>query len=244
MRRQALLLTTLAALSLPAFAGAQDPRDLSVKTFRLRNLRPEDAAKLLGPYVNSPGGGVFEAGSIGAITVRETSTMLVFIDSLLRVHDRDRARVSMRFQLIAALDTAHRDPAIAGIDAELRKLFRFAGYELIGEGTALTEEMSDFTMTLSTRARPLGGERISEAFQIRGWIEGVQGAGDARTVRITVTLRSALQGNEAPELLRTGLSMPAGQSVILGSARPTMTFGSRVALILVVQPEVSESARQ
>lgn len=241
MRRQALFRTALVALALPVLAGAQDPRDLSVKTFRLRNLRPDDAAKLLGPYVNTPGGGVFEAGSIGAITVRETSTMLVFIDSLLRVHDRDRARVSMRFQLIAAIDSAYRDPAIAGVDAELRKLFRFAGYELIGEGTTLTEEMSDFTTTLSTRAMALGRERFAESFQISGWVDGVQGSGDARTVRITVTLRDANQGKDAPELLRTGLSIPAGQSVILGSARPTVTSGSRVALILVVQPEVSGS---
>jgi len=148
--------------------------------------------------------------------------------------------VSMRFQLIAALDSARRDPEIAGIDSELRKLFRFAGYELIGEGTVLTEEMSDFTMTLSTRAK-MG---LNEAFQITGWIEGVEGAGAERTLRVTITLQNAGQGKEAPILLRTGLTMPAGQSVILGSARPTMTIGSRVALILVVQPEVSASARR
>lgn len=243
MRCRSLLIALL-VVSLPAVAHGQDPRDLSVRTFSLRNLRPDDAAKLLGPYVNSPGGGVFEAGSIGAITVRETSSMLVMIDSLLRVHDRARAQVSMRFQLIAALDSAHRDPAIAGIDAELRKLFRFAGYELIGEGTALTEEMSDFITTLSTRPKAIGNERFSEAFQIHGWIDGVQGTGADRAVKITVTLRNAGQGKDAPELLRTGLTLTAGQTVILGSARPTMTFGSRVALILVVQPEVSEGTRR
>lgn len=235
MHCRALFITALLALALPAAAHGQDPRDLSVKTFQLRNLRPEDAAKLLGPYVNAPGGGVFEAGSIGAITVRETSTMLVVIDSILRVHDRPRAVVSMRFQLIAALDTARRDPAIAGIDAELRKLFKFAGYELIGEGTALTEEMTEFTTTLSTRARVVGEQRFSESFRIRGWVEGVQGSGDGRTVRVTVALQD--EGRDS-DLLRTGLTMPVGQSVILGSAKPTMTFGTRVAMILVVQPEI------
>lgn len=244
MRRQLIVIAVAASLGLPALAGAQDPRDLAVKTFKLKNLRPEDAAKLLGPYVNSPGGGVFEAGSIGAITVRETSTVLMLVDSLLRVHDRARAAVSMRFQLIAALDSARRDPEIAGIDAELRKLFRFAGYELIGEGTTLTEEMSDFTMTLSTRPKLIDGNRFSEAFQVKGWIEGVEGAGADRTLRITITLQNASQGKDAPILLRTGLTMPAGQSVILGSARPTMSYGSGVALILVVQPEVSASARR
>src|SRR5687768_17203833 len=117
MHRQLFVIAIAACLGLPTLADAQDPRDLSVKTFKLKNLRPDDAAKRIGPYVNSPGGGVFEAGSIGAITVRETSTVLMLVDSLLRVHDRARAAVSMRFQLIAALDSARRDPEIAGIDA-------------------------------------------------------------------------------------------------------------------------------
>lgn len=244
MRGRRFALIPLLALGLPAPAQAQDPRDLPVRTFKLQNLSAEDAAKLLGPYVNAPNGGVFEAGSINAITVRETHSVLALVDSLLRVHDRPRAVVTMRFQLIAALDSTYRDPAIAGIDAELRKLFRFPGYELIGEGTARTEERSDFTMSLSTKPKGAGNERTTEAFQIRGWVEGVEGTGDARTVRISVSLQSAMQGKEAPDLLRTGLTMPTGQGVILGSARPTMTFGSRAALILVVQPEVVDSPRR
>ena len=246
--RKGLLL--VAVLTLPAMAQAQDPRDLAVRTFKLQNLRPEDAAKLLGPYVNAPNGGVFDAGSINAITVRETHSVLALVDSLLKVHDRPRAVVTMRFQLIAALDSSFRDPTIAGIDAELRKLFRFAGYELIGEGTARTEERSDYTMSLSTKPKlvTLGSsnnkERVTESFQIRGWVESVEGTGDGRTVRINVSLQDANRGKEAPELLRTGLTMPIGQSVILGSARPMMSFGSRAALILVVQPEVVESPRR
>jgi len=237
MRRSLIAFALAASLVLPALAGAQDPRDLAVKTFKLRNLRPDDAAKLLAPYVNSPGGGVFEAGAIGAITVRETPSVMALVDSLLRVHDRARATVSMRFQLIAALDTARRDPAIASVDAELRKLFKFAGYELIGEGTAFTEEMSDFTTTLSTKPRVIANnERLVESFRIKGWVEGVQGTGDSRTVRVTIALQDL--NRKEPDLLRTGLTMPAGQSVILGSASPAMTFGTRVALILVVQPEI------
>jgi hypothetical protein len=240
------------ALALPALARAQDPRDLAVRTFKLQNLRADDAAKLLGPYVNAPNGGVFDAGSINAITVRETHSVLALVDSLLRVHDRPRAVVTMRFQLIAALDTAFRDPAIAGIDAELRKLFRFPGYELIGEGTARTEERSDYTMSLSTKAKALSNppdeagrrELFTESFQIRGWVEGVEGSGDARTIRVNVALQSAMQGKDAPDLLRTGLTMPVGQSVVLGSSRPLNSFRSRAALILVVQPEVVESPRR
>jgi hypothetical protein len=244
MRCRTLIIAAVTVFGLPHLADAQDPRDLSIRTFRLRNLRPEDAAKLLGPYVNSPGGGVFDAGSINAITVRETSSMLVLVDSLLRMHDRPRAIVTLRFQLIAALDSARRDPSIEGIDAELRKLFRFSGYELIGEGTTRSEEMTDFSTTLSTRPRRIGTESFSESFQIQGWIEAVEGTGDSRTVRMRITLQSGNAGREAPNLLHTGLTMPVGQSVILGSARPTMIVGSRGALILVVHPEVSESPRR
>ena len=235
MIRKTFLVAFL-ALALPSFASAQDPRDLSIRTFKLKNMRPEDAAKLLVPYVNSPGGGVFEAGSVGSITVRETSSILTLVDSLLRVHDKARAVISMRFKLIAALDSSMRDPAIEGIDAELRKLFRFPGYQLIGEGTMLTEEMNSFTTTLATKAMRIGSgnERFSEAFQIRGWLEGLAESGADRSLRMTVSLMS-----NKDELLRTGMTVPVGQTVILGSAKPTMTLGVRAALILVVQPEIA-----
>lgn len=242
MFRHALLAAAF-ALSLPSTGAAQDPRDLSIRTFKLRNLRPDDAARLLSPYVTSPGGGVFEAGSVGAITVRETFTTLTLIDSLLRTHDRPRAVMSMRFKLIAALDSSMRDPAIEDIDAELRKLFRFRGYELIGEGTMLSEESTDFMTTLSTKARRIGNnnEMWSETFRIRGWMDGITGTAGERTIRVQITLQDA---NNDSELLRTGLTLAIGQTVILGSAKPSTVVGSRGALILVVQPEVMEGTRR
>jgi hypothetical protein len=227
------------ASALPSAGSAQDPRDLAVRTFKLRNLRPGDAAKLLSPYVTSPGGGVFEAGSVGAITVRETFTTLALVDSLLRIHDKARAVMSMKFKLIAALDSSMRDPAIDDIDAELRKLFKFRGYELIGEGTMLSEEMTDFMTTVSTKPRSVGkdgaGKDVmhAETFRIHGWMDGITGTGSDRTIRLQVTVQDAANNNE---LLRTGLTLPMGQTVILGSAKPAM--GVRGALILVVQPDV------
>jgi hypothetical protein len=142
--------------------------------------------------------------------------------------------MSMKFKLIAALDSSMRDPAIDDIDAELRKLFKFRGYELIGEGTMLSEEMTDFMTTVSTKPRPIGqGVMHAETFRIRGWMDGVTGTGNERTIRLQVTVQDAGNDNE---LLRTGLTLPIGQTVILGSAKPAM--GVRGALILVVQPDV------
>lgn len=243
MRSRSFLVMLL--LTLPPVAEAQDPRDLPVRTFKLQNLRAEDAAKLLGPYVNAPNGGIFDAGRLNAITVRETHSVLALVDSLLKVHDRPRAVVTMRFQLIAALDSSVRDPAIQDIDAELRKLFKFRGYELIGEGTMLSEEMTDFMTTVSTKPRVIGKDAagkdhmFSETFRIRGWMDGIAGTGSERTIRVTVTVQDA--GNDS-ELLRTGLTLPLGQTVILGSAKPTM--GARGALILVVQPGLQENPKR
>lgn len=249
MRRPLFVIAVAVSLGLPTLAGAQDPRDLAVKTFKLQNLRPDDAAKLLGPYVNSPGGGVFEAGSIGAITVRETPSVMALIDSVLRVHDRPRAVVTLRFQLIAALDSTQRDPAIAAIETELRKLFRFSGYELIGEGTATTEELNEFTMTLSAKSATLAkgspdDPAFDEPYVIKGWVERVEGTGADRTVRLNLSLQDARRARDATDLLRTGLTMPMGQGVILGSATPPNRLGSRVALILVVQPELAANNRR
>lgn len=243
MRRPLFVIAVAVSLGLPTLAGAQDPRDLAVKTFKLQNLRPDDAAKLLGPYVNSPGGGVFEAGSIGAITVRETPSVMALIDSVLRVHDRPRAVVSLRFQLIAALDSAVRDPAIAAIDTELRKLFRFGGYRLISEGTATTGEMTEFATSLSVHVQQ-DRSVVDERYQITGFVERVEGAGADRTVRLSLSLQDGLRSKDAADLLRTGLTMPIGQGVILGSATPASRLGSRVALILVVQPELAASNRR
>jgi hypothetical protein len=233
------VLVALMALALPSLASAQDPRDLAIRTFKLRNMKADDAAKLLGPYVMSPGGGVFEAGSVGAITVRETFTTLSLIDSLLKVHDKSRAVRAMKFKLIAALDSSMRDPAIDDIDAELRKLFKFRGYELIGEGTMLSEEMTDFMTTVSTKptpVRPGAAAMVSETFRIRGWMDGITGTGSDRSIRVQVTVQDA--GSDS-ELMRTGLTLTIGQTIILGSAKPTVVAGSRGALILVVQPEIA-----
>lgn len=244
MRSRSLLVALMVAVPL-ASGQAQDPRDLPVRTFKLQNLKAEDAAKLLGPYVNAPNGGIFDAGSLNAITVRETHSVLALVDSLLREHDRPRAVVTMRFQLIAALDSSVRDPAIQDIDTELRKLFKFRGYELIGEGTMLSEEMTDFMTTVSTKPRYFGkdmaGKDImaSETFRIHGGMYRISGTGSDRTIRVTVSVQDA---SSDKELLRTGLTLPIGQTVILGSAKPTM--GTRGALILVVQPEVAEGPRR
>lgn len=216
---------------------AQEPQ-LEVKTFTLRNLNPEDAAKLVAPYVHPMnGGGVFDVGGMRAITVRETATNMRRIESLLREHDRARATLVLRFQLIAALDSARRDPAIAGIDSALRGLFRFAGYQLLAEGRATAEEYQDFSLTMAAN---------QNRFEINGAIAGVDTTGGTRSVRISIHLidrgdARLLDPKMHINLFSTGLTMPLGQSVVLGSAASGIR---NPALILVVQPELAPNQRR
>jgi hypothetical protein len=234
MFRPLFVAAALASLGAGSLSAQETPL-LTVRTFTLRNLRPEDAAKLISPYVTSRDGGVFEAGSIRALTVRETPQVLARIDSLLRVHDRERQALTLRFQLIAAMDTgsASTDPALGSIDSSLRGLLRFKSYALLGEGTTTTAEQQDFALTVAAGPQQFG---------IHGWIDQVNAGSTPATAGIKLTLSDNGQLNVMPrprptDLFTTGLTIPLGQSVVLGSAASTMA--SNRTLILVVRPEAS-----
>src|SRR5260370_27343311 len=100
------------ALIPPSTVRGQDS-STAVRTFTLRWLSPKDAATLLAPYVYGANWGVYEASqSIRAVTVRASRATLARVDSILRDNDRQPATIVLRFQLIGAVDSATRDPAI------------------------------------------------------------------------------------------------------------------------------------
>ena len=221
----------LVALSLPATLVAQEPQ-LETRTIQLRNLRAGDAARLVSPYVRAARGGVYEAGDLQAITVVETPQVIARIDSLIRETDRTPAVLVFRFQLIAANDTPGRDPAIESIDSTLRGLFRFKGYHLLGEGTTSAGENETFSMTIAA------GE---ERFALGGDVVAVR-PGTNGSTRLRVRLSRATPGTyegkpmQSETLLSTGLTVPIGQTIVLGSAAPG---GPNQAVILAVRPEVA-----
>jgi hypothetical protein len=248
---------TAVALCISLLAGgalnAQNPlAGIAVRTFTLQSLSPKDAADLVSPYTMFvPGAGVYEAGgALRAITVRGTSEMLARVDSILRANDHPRATLIMRFQLIAASENAARDPAISDVDTELRKLFRFAGYRLLSQGTAITNEGQNFNLTM-------GGVN-GEALKLAGFVVATRAAGNGPlyvvdgvvsspaaggTAQLSIALERDIQrfvngaATHATEiLLSTGLTVPLGQTVVLGSA----AYGATIpAIILVVRPEVA-----
>lgn len=206
--------------------------DLTERTYKLVHLNPRDAAQLVAPYVHPVyGGSVYEAGSIRAITIRETPAALSRIEALLKEHDSPAVTLVLRFQLIAAENTQNRDPAIAAVEAQLRDLFRFPGYRLLSEATATASAGEQFNLLI-----PADDER----FQLNGHVMSVSTAEGDQTARLRVSLERpvpvALQGKALPgSILGTGLSVPIGQTVVLGSSTPG---GNIQAIILVVRPEI------
>jgi hypothetical protein len=222
----------LALLAAPPLAAQDVAPVLVVKTFELKHLLPAAAAQLVSPYVVTPNGGVYEAGR-HLITVRETKTSISRIEEVLREHDRASKTLTFRFQLIAAEEAATtRDPAIAGIDSVLRGLFRFAGYRLLSQGVATVDEFSNFSLTLAA-----GDERVA----LSGEVGGVENGGTRGRINVRISLQRAAtntDGKRVPEepLLGTGLTVPLGETVVIGSAVP----GGRIqALVLTVRPDVA-----
>jgi|CXWL01.1.fsa_nt_gi hypothetical protein len=227
------------------FLGVEEPapRDtIAVRTFALRYLDSEDAAKLVGPYVRSPGSAVYNAGSrASAITIREQPNILATIDSVLREFDRPPSSVVLHFQLLTSSDTPTNDPAIRDIDAALRGLFRFSGYRVIAEGTTIASDFSDFTVTMS-------GE--SDRFIVSGMVGRVK-VGTSPNVKLEVDLKAAPRPRTptdsigasgmlvdmmmGSQVISSGITMPLGEAIVLGSGSIVNQKGT---LILVVRPSL------
>jgi len=239
MRRSLPVAALLTALLSVGTLHAQplDPK-IVVKTFPLQSLSPKDAAALVSPYTMFlGGGGVYEAGgALRAITVRATPEILARVDSILRANDHARATLLLRFQLIAASDSAIKDAAIGPVDAELRNLFRFAGYRLLSQGSTTANEGENFTLTMS-------GVR-GETLRLTGRVEAVQASSGMKgSAQLFISLEHSVQAlvggaatSSTQTLLSTGLTTPLGQTVVLGSA----AYGAPIpAIILSVRPEVA-----
>lgn len=233
-RAQWLLLLPLAA----AFGGCADA-PLDTRTFEVQYLAPHEVERLIAPYVftdreSRPG---TMSSAEGVITVRETVDNLDKIARVLEEFDRPRPSVMLHFQIIEADGETTSDPAIAEVEAELRRLFRFEGYQLVAEtqvggiqGTGIRQ-----MVVPSGRGapRPGGASDAGEAFMIRAGVTEVRTGGQAPTVTLDVLLAANIG-----DILSTTVTIPAGHSVVLGTASPP---GFEAALILVVRAEIVES---
>jgi len=228
----------LAAL-LPALGACQPGTpELETRTFSLENMDGATAEILLMPYIyydRESNPGIMTAAD-QAVTVRETPDNLDRIARVLEELDQEPPEVLLRFQVIEADGPGEPDPRIADVEAELRAIFSFEGYRLMGEAVVVTGSGQRFSTGLlgsEGEWRLTGG---SVAQLVTGPGPSTRPAPPGRgTIRLdNVTLWST-PSNQA---LQTSVTIRPGQTLVVGSARAPE--GQAGAIILTVRAEVRE----
>jgi hypothetical protein len=157
-----------------------------------------------------------------AISVRETPDNLDRIGRVLAEFDQPLPTLRLRFQLIEADSFRDPDPAIAEIVEELRGLFKFQGYQLLGEALVSVDGGSMDRQSFSQ-----GFLDTDETFKVQASVQ-VQRPG---TVRLDPV---ELWQGEREDLLQTSVTVSSGQTVVIGGARARV--GGR-SFILTVTAE-------
>jgi hypothetical protein len=212
-------------VALLSTACERAPR-LETRTFAVHNLQPHQVEALVAPYVfmdrpSSPG--VMSTGD-NALTVRETPDNLDKIQRVLEEFDKARPDARLRFQVIEADGFTGTDPAIAGVEAELRKLFQFRGYRLAAQAMLTVTDGSDISQTLSG---------ADGAYVITGNASWRSGNATALQIR--------LWHGRGNVILETAVNVRPGQTLVLGTSPKE---GSTATLLLTVHADsaVSEAS--
>ena len=234
-----LVLVTCVAMASPAqqAIGTASTREIIVKTVPLHHFTSSEAVKLLSPYVQSPGGGVFEVSQfVRAVTIRETPKVYAEMMAVLSQYDRDPASVTLNFQLVAAENTNSRDPAVAGLDSLLRGVLKYSGYRLLTTSVASASENGYVTQALSADG---------DNFTLAVTVSDLRVEGNDASVHLSVSLtRNAAPGKGQPMagVLSTGVTVPIGQTVVLGTSGIDNGQPQR-ALILTVRPQLASTKK-
>jgi len=207
-----------------------------VKTVPLHHLTSKEAMNLLMPYVRTNGGGVYEVSpNVRAVTIRETSKIYAEMMSVLGQYDREPATVTLSFALVAAENTNRRDPSLTGLDSLLRGVLKFSGYRLLSTSVANASERGYVVQKLTADGDPYTLDVEVEDLRVDG--------GDASVhlrvslARDVVPMRGQTQGRPPTNVLSTGVTVPLGQTVVLGTS--ALGNGQR-ALILTVRPQLAK----
>jgi hypothetical protein len=198
--------------------------ELDTRTFALDHIESWEAAELIAPYVyqDREGAPGTYSQAPGVITIRETEDNLEKIARVLEEFDRTRPDMQLHFQLIEANGARTADPAIAEVEAELRRLFRYEGYRLMGEAFArTTSEGGQFMQEFMGTSPPY---RVMAEVISRSENE--------------VFLRELiLQDDDGVHRFLTSVRIRIGQTLVLGSAE---TEDGRSTVILTVRAESAE----
>ena len=149
---------------------------------------------------------------------------------VIEQHDRSQPTVTLRFQIIEADGFTATDPAIADVEATLRKLFRFDGYRLLAEGV-MSNVMSGSDVSQKVRA---GDREFVIQTDVRATSRVPEGVS---TADLRVVLMENPPNGSTDFLLQTGVRVPDGQTVVIGNAVPS---SSDRTVILVVRPDIGD----
>ena len=223
------IIVPLVATALTVLAACNHAPGLDIETFTLEHRSAYEAAELIGPYVFgdrevNPGA---MSATPNALTVRETRDNLEKIARVLEEFDRPIPTVRLRFQLIEADSFQEEDPAISEVTEELRRLFPFQGFRLMGE--ALVTVAGGTMEEQEASHRFLGPDEIF-TLQVAARIER------PGSIRLNpVQLFHGIAPSGANRLLETSVNVARGQTVVIGGGRSTDT---ERAYILTVRAEV------
>jgi hypothetical protein len=159
----------------------------------------------------------------GAVTVRETTDNLERIGRVLETYDVQARTVRLRFQLIEANGASGApDPAIAQVVEELRSLFRFEGYRLLGETVVAAADAS-----------------VSQEFPGLPYLVQADVSQLPDAMRLDdLRLWEAEPGgtNYTRRILTTGLTIPMGHTVVIGSAQASDGAGTMILTVRAEDP--------
>ena len=205
------------------------PVDLETRTFALKHLNPSVAKTLVQPYVyeDRPGAPGVITYSMGppALSARETADNLDKIARMLERFDvgsKAPSSYRLHFQVVAA-NGGESDVPLAPFEEALRKVFRFDGYSLVGEGY-VTVSTGFFDLTINPAgAGGAAGNPDDASITVFGGhpsfynIEGTIHEGELalEIVGPSIQLGKGLPARGAT--IQTTLGFRPGQTLVLGS---------------------------
>jgi hypothetical protein len=215
MMKRMLLATPLTLVLLSA--GCRYAPELDTRTFTVEHLQPHEVHSLLEPYVYAEREGAPGTMSVstGAVTVRELPGNLERIALVLDEFDVSRPDMRLKFQLIEADGFTDSDPRIASVEEQLRSVFQFQGYRLVGEALVTATDGSNIGQALAG---------TDGAYVVEGRVHWVQ----SNAIRLEVSLDSRVGDGAA---LNTTVNVRPGQTLVLGTSSKR---GTTATLLLTV----------
>ena len=204
---------TAMMLAVALLAACGGGPELEVRTYPLDHLSPADAEMLLTPYVRSEGGAIFRASEESpAITLRETPERLAQMEAILERHDRAPYTVELEFEVLEA-GSFQGGSSEPGIDTLLRDVLRYESYRTAARAIV--------------RVGP--GHEVSQGLESGYILSAEVGRITPREVQLSIVFWI----DEGVPVLTTGVTVPIGQTVVLGTAQGR---SPGEATILTVRP--------